>query len=73
MKLDEFHYHEMIDRLAFFAETIDAQLAEHPAVEKEKRIKKNVDKAIELLYDAYQSASNIRDKKFIKIVNPINK
>lgn len=64
MKLDEFHYHEMVDRCSLMMEIIAEQLLEHPAVQKEKKIREKVNKAFELLSDAYQISANIRLDKY---------
>lgn len=64
MKLDEFHYHEMVDRCSLIAETVSEHLLEHPAVQKEKQVKRKVEKAVELLFDAYQISASIRFDKY---------
>lgn len=54
--LDEFHYHEMCDRLYIIIDTVDNHLIQHPVCKLNKDISKRVDAAQALLFEAYQLA-----------------
>lgn len=64
IKLDNLHYHEMMDRLHLVLCNIDDFLLDHPVAHKEKKIRKKVEKASELLSDAYQEIGKIEFDKF---------
>ena len=40
-KLDQFHYHEMLDRLHVLMSTLDDHILQHPVCKLEKEIGKN--------------------------------
>jgi len=54
IKLDEFHYHEALDRSFCVADIIENMLVTHPVVMKHKKIKKLVEKAQKNILEAYQ-------------------
>ncbi len=54
MKLDEYHYHEMIDRLDIFTSIVDSHLYDHPVAQKHEDVAAIIDKVIEDLGKAYQ-------------------
>ena len=47
------HYHEMADRLFVLTSVIDTHLLQHPVAKLDKKISKNIEKAVELLCEAY--------------------
>ena len=51
--LDEFHYHEALDRTSMVCDILDQQVSEHPVFEKHPDLKKEIDKAIDALYTVY--------------------
>jgi hypothetical protein len=53
-KLDEFHYHEALDRAYMCADIIENALMVHPVIKKHKKIKKRIEKAQQLILEAYQ-------------------
>jgi len=57
--LDEFHYHELIDRLHCITETIDNQILSHPVCLKHANIRKQVQSGLSMLFEAYQLAGQI--------------
>lgn len=57
-KLNEFHYHEALDRTYCVIETIDRILLEH-AVFEHKELESKVRKAIEQLSDVYLMIGDI--------------
>jgi len=52
------HYHEMTDRLHVLMCTIDDHLLQHPVAKLDKNISKKIEKALELLAEAYQEAGS---------------
>ncbi len=65
-QLDEFHYHEMVDRLYFISTMISEMIEQHPVYEEHSDLRDLVDDAQSKLVDAYQLASGIAYKKFRK-------
>jgi len=53
-KLDEYHYHEMLDRLSVITQTIDQHLQQHPVAKIESDIGSLITEAIDKLTVAYQ-------------------
>lgn len=52
-KLDEFHWHEALDRAALLADMIEQQLSRHPVIEQDPELDRLVDEAIGKLVDVY--------------------
>jgi hypothetical protein len=52
--LDEFYYHEALDRSYIVANMIDDILIMHPVIKKHKKLKKRINKAQQLIIEAYQ-------------------
>ena len=65
-KLDEFHYHEAVDRCYMLTNQVDEYLLEHPVVQKHKNLKKKVDMAITLLAECYQEIGGLEHVLFDK-------
>jgi len=63
-KLDQFHYHEALDRLHVVMSMCDEHLMQHPVIKIESSVKQNVNEAIKLLWHAYQEVGHMSDKKF---------
>jgi hypothetical protein len=53
-KLDEFHYHEMTDRLNVVMMVIENNLTQHPVAKLNKDIQNLIDDAHDKLFEAYQ-------------------
>ena len=66
IKLDKFHYHELTDRLHLILSSVDDFLLDHPVSHKEKKIRKQIEHASELLADAYQLTGRKEFEKFNK-------
>ena len=53
-ELDEFHYHEMLDRLHVIMSMVDDHLQQHPVAKIEPEIKDLISHALDSLWQAYQ-------------------
>lgn len=53
-KINSGHYHEALDRLHIVMENIDDHILKHPVCKKHKKIKKQIEDALETLAEAYQ-------------------
>lgn len=51
---DEFHRHEALDRASMFSQMVGIWLLEHPSVQANAKVRKKVEKAANLLTEAYQ-------------------
>ena len=54
IQLDDYHYHELLDRLHVIMCTIDDHLIQHPVCKIETDIKDHIVNAVDQLYMAYQ-------------------
>lgn len=59
MKVDEFHYHEVLDRLHVIMTNIDTHIVEHPVMEKHTELRKKTNDAIDILWDVYQEVGKL--------------
>ena len=50
IELDDFHYHEVMDRLSVIMDNIDRQLMQHPVLKLETEIKNQVDEGLTILW-----------------------
>tara|TARA_B110000259_G_scaffold146126_1_gene164677 strand:- start:2803 stop:3006 length:204 start_codon:yes stop_codon:yes gene_type:complete len=62
-ELDEFHYHEMLDRLHVVMSMIDVHLQQHPVAKIETEIKDLISHAQDSLWQAYQLTGTIEHNK----------
>jgi hypothetical protein len=53
-KLTGEHYHEFIDRLHVITSNIDTHIIQHPVCKLDKELCTKVEKALDILYEAYQ-------------------
>ena len=60
-ELDEFHYHEMLDRLHVVMSMVDVHLQQHPVAKIEPEIKDLISHALDSLWQAYQLTGNKED------------
>lgn len=60
--LDEFHYHEALDRTYIFTAMLNDNLLSHSVYQQNDKLKEKLEKAIELLAELYQEigADSIR-------------
>lgn len=57
--LDEFHYHEALDRSYLVAEMLESALIEHVVIKKHKNLKTKLEKAQELIIEVYQEIGGL--------------
>jgi predicted outer membrane lipoprotein len=57
--LDEFHYHEAMDRTAMLTDMVDSYLVQHPVFKAEKEFAEKIEQAGTLLAEAYQIVGNL--------------
>ena len=62
IELDDYHYHEVMDRLSVIMDNIDRQLMQHPVIKVETEVKDLVDEGLTTLYKAYVKAAKINSK-----------
>ena len=62
-ELDEFHYHEALDRTHLIASMIEEFLLNHPVFEKHNHLRESAEKAQELIVDTYQSIGALEHLK----------
>lgn len=67
------HYHEALDRLHIIIMNIDDHVLQHPVCQKHKKIRKQVEKGLEALADAYQMIGQKENKEFLKHNEPVSK
>lgn len=60
IELDDYHYHEMVDRLSVVMDIIDNSLVQHPIGKIETELKEEITLAFDHLYKAYQIAAKKR-------------
>lgn len=61
-KLDEYHYHEILDRLVIVMNMVDDVLIQHPVLKLDKEPSNLVEEAQNLLAQAYQLVGETRFK-----------
>jgi hypothetical protein len=59
MKLDNYHYHEALDRTYVVGNIIDEILIDHPVIHKHKRLRNKLEKASSLIGEVYQEIGSI--------------
>lgn len=58
-QLDEFHYHEALDRSYLIADLLETALIEHVVLKKHKNLKTKLEKAQELIVEVYQEIGGL--------------
>jgi cell fate (sporulation/competence/biofilm development) regulator YmcA (YheA/YmcA/DUF963 family) len=58
--LDRFHYHEALDRAYLCADILENTLIAHPVIKKHKELRKKINKAQQLIMDAYQIIGGLK-------------
>jgi hypothetical protein len=64
--LDQFHYHEAIERIYLLGNIGEMFIDGHPVFKKHKKIKKKIKKALKIIADIYQELSRKEFKIFDK-------
>jgi hypothetical protein len=59
IEINEGHYSELMDRLFIATDSTSAYCLKHPLAQKEKKVKKKISKALDLLFDAYQMVGSL--------------
>ncbi len=54
LELDDFHYHEVVHTINLLMGLIDDSLIQHPVLKLEKEARREVEKATDHLFEAYQ-------------------
>ena len=62
-KVNDGHYHEMMDRIHISMETINDHMVQHPVSRKHKKINRLLIEAIVVLNEAYQETGKQSYKK----------
>lgn len=62
--LDEFHYHEILDRTHLILSMIDDYLLQHPVAKLDKEICSKIEEGANALAEAYQIIGHSIHKKF---------
>lgn len=62
-ELDDFHYHEVLDRLTMIGDMVERYLIDHPVLEEHKALRDVVEKAQDLIGDAYLMMGDILQKR----------
>lgn len=57
--LDQFHYHEAIDRIHIQLSNLDNSLGGHPVIEANPELKKLYEESLDKLSELYQKIGNI--------------
>lgn len=55
-KLDDYHYHEVMDRASVATDHFYDYVAEHPAVQANSELKEKADAVVNLMYEFYSLA-----------------
>lgn len=63
-KLDEFHYHEALDRTYLIGSMVNDTLTTHPVYKKHKKLKKKINKVEDLLAELYQEMGDLEHTLF---------
>jgi hypothetical protein len=64
--LDQFHYHEAMDRTYIAGDVVERMLTEHPVFQKHKRLKHKVERALDILAGVYQELGRMEYEMFDK-------
>lgn len=54
IELDDFNYHETVHTINLLMDVIDTKLIQHPVLKLEKEARREVEKAADHLFKAYQ-------------------
>lgn len=68
-KLDEFHYHELLDRLHVIMTNCDEHLLSHSVTPNEIEVEQHIQSALKHLMKAYQIIGNKAYERFTNETN----
>ena len=60
IQLDQFHYHEALDRIFLVGQILSDFVVDHPAVKQNPEVKALVESAAQGLADAYQKIGALK-------------
>lgn len=63
IKLDEFHYHEVVDRTSLLLDTFFEKIEEHPAVLANSELLQKAENVVKEMYEFYTLAAVYSDKE----------
>ena len=66
VKINDGHYHEMLDRLHVQMSVLEEHVLNHPVADKHKEVKRLIIRAIVTLVQAYQITGGITHEKIEK-------
>ena len=69
VELDEFHYHELLDRLHVTLSNCESHVLEHPVTSYENEVEHHIEIALYHLMEAYQILGNKTHERFTDDVN----
>jgi hypothetical protein len=64
--LDQFHYHEALDRTYIAGDIVERMLIDHPVFEKHKKLKHKIENALSILAETYQELGKMEYELFDK-------
>ena len=59
IELDDYHYHEVVDRLGCIMDNVDRQLLQHPVLKLETEVRDHVNAGLDELWHAYNKINQI--------------
>lgn len=62
-EINDGHYLELMDRIHILMSTLQEHIIEHPVSEQNSKIKKRLNKSINILWDTYQIVGDLSFKK----------
>lgn len=65
-KLDDYHYHEVMDRAHVANDHFYEYVAEHPAVQANKELREKAEAVVSLMYEFYSLAGAYTVKDILK-------
>lgn len=64
LKLDSYHYHEVMDRISVVAEIFHNSVYIHEVVSSETKLRQLCDQAADLLQQCYEEAGKLNFEKY---------
>ena len=70
-KLDQFHWHEALDRSLLAAEFFDETVAQHPAVRRTQQLRRDAKEISERLFRLYQTIGRVSSEKRMELLDDL--